>query len=238
MLRRKTEPPFESSRGVGSSHRNGDGRETYDERLNHILRAATVVIARAGYARASMRAVAREAEVSLAGMYHYFDSKEQMLFLILFRAFNSLLNNLKEKLHGVEEPTEQLRVMVRAHVEYFAANMAELKVCSHELDSLTGNAYEETRRIRHEYYQLTRSIIDRILDSRASDGTLDRHVATMALFGTLNWLYRWYDPRRDRSPSGLAKQITAQFLGGIMGASASNEGVNAPVALPHEAGPS
>ena len=159
---------------------------------------------------------AKEAGVSLAGLYHYFDSKEGMLFLIQFRTFNALVNGLREKLHGVSDPIEQLRVMIRAHVSYFASNMAALKVCSHELDSLSGESYEETGRLRREYYQLTRAIVDRIFEAHAPDSSLDRHVATMSLFGMLNWLYRWYTPQRGRSPSGVANQISAQFLGGVL----------------------
>jgi len=147
---------------------------SYDERLNHVLRAATDVIADVGYEKASMRAVARAADVSLAGLYHYFDSKEKMLFLIQF---------------------------------------------PHELDSLTGEAYHETRRLRREYYDLTRGIVERILDAHAPQATLDRHVAIMSLFGTLNWLYRWYVPKPGCSPATVANQITTQFLHGVLGAS-------------------
>ncbi len=198
-----------------------DSRGSYDERLNHILTAATAAMARLGYAKASMREVAKAAGVSLAGLYHYFDSKERMLFLIQFRAFGSLLNNLREKLCGVDDPQDQLRVMVREHLAYFAANMGALKVCSHELDSLTGSAYDETRDIRYEYYGVTRRIIDRLLDARGGMAHTDRHVATMALFGTLNWLYRWYDPRRGPSVSTVANQIADQFLQGLLGVPAS-----------------
>ena len=194
-----------------------DGRGSYDERLNNILTAATSTIARLGYAKASMRVVAKASGVSLAGLYHYFESKERMLFLIQFRAFGSLLNNLREKLCGVTDPEEQLRVMIRAHLAYFAANISALKVCSHELDSLTGSAYEETRDIRHEYFALTRKIIDRVLDARQANETIDRYVTTMALFGTLNWLYRWYDPQRGPAVSTVANQIADQFLHGLSG---------------------
>jgi AcrR family transcriptional regulator len=190
---------------------------TYDQRLNRILEVATELIAQAGYEKASMRAVARAAGVSLAGLYHYFDNKEKMLFLIQFRTFGSLVNTLRERLHGISDPVEQVRVMIRTHVDHFAANMAALKVCSHELDSLSGSGYEETRRIRREYYDLARGIVDRLLASRAPDSTLDRHVATMSLFGMLNWLYRWYDPQRDRSPALVANQLSAQFLRGVLG---------------------
>jgi AcrR family transcriptional regulator len=203
-----------SERSFGS-----EGRESYDERLNHILEAATEVIARDGYEKASMRAIAAAAGVSLAGLYHYFDGKERMLFLIEFRTFTALLNTLREKLYGVDDPVEQLRVMVRAHLAYFASNMAALKVCSHELDSLTGPAYEETRRIRRDYYETARGIVDRVIEAGHAQDALDARVATMSLFGTLNWLYRWYDPKKDRSPNGLANQISTQFLQGVLGVS-------------------
>jgi AcrR family transcriptional regulator len=209
-------PPVAPSSPVAA-----EGRATYDDRLTHILQAATEVIARVGYERATMRQVARAAGVSLAGLYHYFDGKEKMLFLIQFRAFNALLNGLREKLHDVDDPVEQLRLMVRHHVTYFTTNMAALKVCSHELDSLTGEAYEETRLIRRQYYDLTRGIIDRLFDRYAPDNAADRHVATMCLFSMMNWLYRWYDPKRGRSPGVVAHQIAAQFLSGVIGAPGS-----------------
>jgi len=214
---RKTEHSFESERTSAVPAATFDGRGTYDDRLNHILTEATHLIARLGYEKASMRAVAKAAGVSLAGLYHYFDSKEKILFLIQFRTFSSLLSNLREKLHGVEDPKDQLRVMIRAHLAYFAANIGALKVCSHELDSLSGSAYDETRTIRLEYYDLTRAIIDRLLDAHATNGTIDRHVTTMALFGTLNWLYRWYDPQRGPSVNTVANQIANQFLSGALG---------------------
>lgn len=209
---------IEQSIGLGTSQNiNIDGRGSYDERLNHILSAATDIFARLGYEKASMREVAKAAGASLAGVYHYFDGKERILFLIQFRAFGSLLNNLREKLSGVDDPQQQLRVMVRAHVGYFAANMSALKVCSHELDSLSGTAFEDTRKIRHEYYELTRKIIDTILDARDANGARDRHVTTMSLFGMLNWLYRWYDPKRGPAASTVSRQIADQFLNGLLG---------------------
>jgi AcrR family transcriptional regulator len=197
---------------------NDRASATYDQRLNRILEAATELIAKVGYERASMRAVARITGASLAGLYHYVPNKERMLFLIQHRTFNALLNNLREKLLGVDDPAEQVRLMVRTHVDYFAANMAALKVCSHELDTLTGEAYEETFRIRREYYQLVRGMVERLLGERASE--LDPHLATMSLFGMLNWLYRWHDPKR-RSSASVANQLAAQFLNSLRPATAT-----------------
>ena len=76
MISRKPERLFDRQKGA-SANRSSDARETYDERLNHVLAAATDLMAQVGYERASMRAVAKACGVSLAGLYHYFDSKEK-----------------------------------------------------------------------------------------------------------------------------------------------------------------
>jgi AcrR family transcriptional regulator len=214
MISQRAEQLF-GRQAAPPSRASSDAKEGYEQRLGHILAAACGVIARLGYERASMRAVAKATGVSLAGLYHYFDSKEKMLFLIQFRTFSALHQNLIEKLHGVEVPEEQLRVMIRAHLGYFAANMDALKVCSHELDTLSGSAYEQTRDIRRAYYTLTRSIIERLLDAHAPGVPLNWHVLTMSLFGTLNWLYRWYDPAGGPSVATVSNQIASQFLHGI-----------------------
>ena len=221
---KKYEQVFDSGSNGATAPKPAANRQNFDEKQRSILRSATGLIARVGYEKASMRAVAQAAGVSLAGLYHYFDSKETMLFLIQFRTFTSLLGTLRENLHGVEQPEDQLRVLVKAHVSYFAAHMDALKVCSHELESLSGPSHEEIRRIRHDYYELTRSVIDRLIDSADNGATPDRYVATMSLFGMLNWLYRWYDPERDRSPSLVANQLASQFLHGMRGYAEGNGG--------------
>lgn len=201
---------------------HGPGLNGRPDRLQRILDAATHVFARDGYHQASMRRIARAQPgpgVGLAGLYHYVDSKERLLFLIQFHAFSALLTEVTAAINGVDDPVEQLRVLIHTHVSYVAQNMAALKVCSHELDSLTGEAFEQVFRVRRRYYELARSIIGRVLEEcRSEQGTtLDVRVATMSLFGTLNWLYRWYDPNQDRSPASLANQIFTQFISGVRG---------------------
>lgn len=229
MISERAEQLF-GKQPAGASRANYDPREGYEQRLDHILAAACGTIARLGYERASMREVAKATGVSLAGLYHYFENKEKMLFLIQFRTFSGLHQSVQERLHGVADPEEQLRVMVRTHVSYFAANMDALKVCSHELDTLGGPSYDETKKIRREYYSLTRSIIERLLDARAPGASLNRHVLTMSLFGALNWLYRWYDPTSGPSVTTVANQMASQFLHGIyhLGGSADEPASDPP----------
>ena len=53
-----------------------------------------------GYEGASMRRLASEAELSLAGVYHYVASKEELLYWIQFHTFDSLLQGLRSSLAG------------------------------------------------------------------------------------------------------------------------------------------
>jgi TetR/AcrR family transcriptional regulator, cholesterol catabolism regulator len=195
---------------------------THEQRLDRILESATLLIARDGYTKASMRTVAAAADISLAGLYHYFESKEKMLFLIQFRSFSSLLRHLEERLHGIEDPQDRLRVAVRAHIMQYARNKPALKVCAQELDALTGASYDEVLRIRRQIYRIVRSIVDQIIVDRSGDNTINAHVATMSLFGSLNWLYQWYEPGQDRSPAGLAQLMADQFLSGLLGTTSAD----------------
>src|SRR5215210_4171661 len=79
-----------------------DERSAYDEKLESILRTAASIFAEKGYHQASIRDIARATGVSLSGLYYYFDSKEELLFLIQDHAFGTLTGNLERMLEGVE----------------------------------------------------------------------------------------------------------------------------------------
>ena len=85
-----------------------------------------------------MRDISRATNVSLAGLYHYCKSKEELLFLIQDNCFGRVLERLEERLQHVEDPIAKLGIFIENHLSFFAANMAEMKVLSHEAESLGG----------------------------------------------------------------------------------------------------
>lgn len=195
--------------------RNGGRTPQYDERFAEILTTAAQVIADEGYEKASMRKIASRAGVSIAGLYYYFESKEEVLYLIQSYTFDSLVKNLKERLDaGGEDSAEaRIRLVVENHLDHFLKNMPELKVCARELESLKGDAYKKVLEKRREYYLITREIIDEL--SEGSQQQLDSDMAALALFGMLNWVYMWYNPRRHRGLKKLEEQLSSIFIDGI-----------------------
>lgn len=186
----------------------------YDRKLARILRVAARVMAREGYEKASMRMVAREAKVGLSNLYYYVDGKEDLLFQIQLRTFSALVARLKEKTSTTSDPARKLYLMVENHLEHFLAHMDELKVCSRELESLNGAYYSKVLETRREYTAKTRRIIEELTGPRK--GGADLNTATMCLFGMLNWIYMWYDPKKHNDAATLAKDLSMLFMKGYL----------------------
>ena len=141
-------------------------RTAYDEKLESILRAAATIFAEKGYHQASIRDIARATGVSLSGLYYYFKSKEELLFLIQDHAFGTLVANLEQLLEGVSDPHRRIRLLIENHLRYFVNNMAEMKVLSHEADALTGELRVEVDQKKRQLSDTAMTIL-RELDPRA-----------------------------------------------------------------------
>lgn len=198
-------------------------RSAYDEKLESILRTAAAIFAEKGYHQASIRDIARATGVSLSGLYYYFDSKEELLFLVQDHAFGTLLANLERQLHGVEEPHRRLRLLMENHLRYFSDARAEMKVLSHEFESLTG---EFRARVNAKKRRLS-GIAAGILRELHPGEDVDPRVATFALFGMMNWLYNWHRPGVDVPVEKLVDDMYRIFMNGYLPAG---------VTVPHDHG--
>jgi AcrR family transcriptional regulator len=124
----------------------------YDKKLANILRTATRVFADEGYDRASIRMVAEQARISVPGLYYYVSSKEELLFLIQFHAFDELIQQFQAASQDLADPVDRLRLLIRNHLGLFLANMAELIVCSREIDRLVGDFRKKIEDKHREYF--------------------------------------------------------------------------------------
>lgn len=187
----------------------------YDQKLEFILRTSARIFAEKSYHSTSMRDISRATGVSLAGLYHYCKSKEELLFLIQDNCFGRVLERLEKRLLEVDEPIEKLRIFIENHLSFFAANMAEMKVLSHEADSLRGDLKDHVSSRKDKYTKLARRILFEVQKEHDAEDRIDPTVATYALFGMMNWIYNWYDPRGKLKVNALAQNLTRLFLGGL-----------------------
>ena len=132
----------------------------FDRRLAKILVHATNVFYEKGYAAASMRDLSRASGVSLSGLYYYFKSKEELLYLIQKDTFSTIVARLRERLEEVKDPAERIRSFILNHLEYFLANQKAMKVLSHEDDVLKNGFGAEIAAIKREYYRICVELLD------------------------------------------------------------------------------
>jgi AcrR family transcriptional regulator len=192
----------------------------FDDKRLHLLTVAARVFSEVGYGGASMRRIAAETELSLAGIYHYVAGKEELLYWIQYHTFDSLLRGLNDSLESVLEPRQRLATAVRNHVRHFGENMHELKVCARELETLEGEAYDDVHELRRSYFEAVHQLVKELQPKQGI--RLDSWIATTNLFGMINWFYQWYDAGRSQvSLDDLAAQQTTLFLDGYI-ASTSN----------------
>ncbi len=189
-----------------------DDRPRYDEKLARILRISAAVIARKGYHQASIRDIAAATGVSLSGLYYYFSSKEELLFLIQRHCFETILARLQVDLSETLDPRRRLEVLVRNHLRFFVANMAEMKVLSHEAESLSGDFLDQVRSLKQDYLQQLESILREL----APVGSTETRTSALMLFGMLNWIYTWYRPDRYPGVDELADTALHLFLEGYL----------------------
>jgi TetR/AcrR family transcriptional regulator, cholesterol catabolism regulator len=188
----------------------------YDQKLEFILRSAAQIFAEKSYHSTSMRDISRSTNVSLAGLYHYCKSKEELLFLIQDNCFGRVLERLEERLRDVQDPFVKLGIFIENHLSFFAANMAEMKVLSHEAESLQGDLHAHVSGRKSKYTKLARTILDEVQKTSTTPTHVDLTVATYALFGMMNWIYNWYDPKGKMKVQDLAGNLTRLFLGGFL----------------------
>ncbi|MCK0139805.1 TetR/AcrR family transcriptional regulator [Aliiroseovarius sp. F47248L] len=181
----------------------------HEEKRAAIRKGAATYFARHGFDRASMTAAAKHCGVSKALIYHYYDSKESLLFDIL----DTHLSGLVARVEAAPQ-TDGLRGLVRAILQAYRGADAEHKL---QLDSLSVLEPEQQAPL----IDLQRRLIDMMgtaLQNEAPEaftGNRNLRAVTMSVFGILNWYYMWNRPGKGLDRDEYADLVTDMVLGGI-----------------------
>lgn len=162
-----------------------------------------------------MRDLSRESGMSLAGLYYYFESKERLLYLIQKHTFSTIVQRLKTRLENVSDPEQRVRAFILNHLEYFLANQSAMKVLSHEDEALKNGFGSEISAIKREYYRICVGLLDELKRERRLE--FSTRLAVLSLFGMMNWIYTWHNPRIDADATAIAREMGDILLRGVLG---------------------
>jgi len=126
---------------------------------DRILRAATALFCERGYHGTSVRTLARELRLETASLYYHFHSKQEILFAILDRTLDDLLDGLRRAVAAADGAESQLRAAVRFHVVFHARRRQEAFVSHSELRSLTPANLRRVIAKRDQYEDVFRGLL-------------------------------------------------------------------------------
>ena len=186
----------------------------FDRRLAKLLHHAAHIFCEKGYEGASMRDLSRAAGMSLAGLYHYVDSKEDLLYLIQKHAFRTIIERLQERLKDAQGAENRVRIFIENHLDYFLANKEAMKVLTHEDETLKNGRGAEIRAIKRDYYKICLDLLEELRQEKGLE--FSGRLAVLGLFGMINWIYTWHNPRIDLDAGELAGEMSNLFLRGVL----------------------
>lgn len=192
-------------------------RASTQKKLDRLLMKAASLIAEKGFTAMSMRDLQASLGVSLAGLYHYFSSKDDLLFQLQHRTFTALYQQQQRIAAEPGSPEERFRRLLAGHLQFYAEHTAELKSCTFELESLRGEPFRIVEEIRRDYYRLMTSAIAAVAGSPAASNEESREIrhATLFVFGMLNWAYTWYDRSRHGTVEEVSREMWELVLNGL-----------------------
>lgn len=199
----------------------------YDEKLQRILKISARIFAEKGFHRTSVRDISRATKMSLAGLYYYFTTKEELLYLIQERCFVTLLQRWDRAATPDVDVRTRIRIFAENHLSFFCHNMHEMKVMAHEDESLTAEFQVKILVLKRRYVKVIMDLIRELQDREGRKG-IDLRVATFSLFGMMNWIYTWYQPKRDLPlPQLMEQMLRIYFFGVLQGAAVDAPWFNA-----------
>ena len=192
-------------------------RPAAKKRDREVLDAAAKVFYERGYSDASVQDVADALGILKGSLYHYIDTKEDLLFRLLEETHDEV-NRVLEEVDAVADigPLERLELYVRREVTYNIDNLQRVSVYYHDIDRLSPDRRKVIIGRRKEHEQWVARQIELAQAAGQADPEQDAKILSNCIFATIIWTYRWYRPRRHQRE--LVADACAQFaLRGVTG---------------------
>jgi AcrR family transcriptional regulator len=208
-------PTAEAARRVALPNSVGSAEksETREEMENQLLGAAASLFARKGFAGATTRELAKSMGLQRASLYHYLESKQDLLYVLCNRAMESISRDVAEAI-DTAPPEERLRSAVRAHVEVTLRDQELHAVVLSEFRHLDPDRMEEISRQHHSYHQQLRKLIREEQDAGRLRKDFDSKYLALTLSNLLNWSLYWYKPEGPLQPAEIADLLVEIFTNG------------------------
>jgi AcrR family transcriptional regulator len=187
----------------------------YDQRRDLILRRATRLYASHGFGGSSIADIAKACKISKALIYHYFSSKEDILFEAVDSHIRVMLEATQRIASTHAAPTEKLKALSHAYLHLYATALDRNIILINDLNHLPKAKRDQIVSRQLEVVHLIRDIIAEIQPELAERGGRLLTPTTMIFLGMINWTHFWFDSNGPASIDEFADLLTSVMLNGI-----------------------
>ncbi|WP_331590402.1 TetR/AcrR family transcriptional regulator, partial [Phenylobacterium sp.] len=167
-------------------------------RMVQIRVEASRLFVEKGYDGTSMQDIADAVGLTKAGLYHFVDSKEELLFLIVDAGVGRMEREVLEPARAVKDPRERLATLIRLHVENISRVESDVgNPVTSVVENLVGLSDQKRAEVNarlRQVFELTRGALDELkAQGRLTEG-VDTTVAAFSITGMVMWTNRWRRP--------------------------------------------
>ena len=192
----------------------------YGVRREAIVEKAARLYAERGFLGASISDLARVCRISKSLIYHYYPSKEDILFDVMHSHVRALLDTAEAIVTRGLGPAEALRAITTDFMKHYAGAAARQKVLLNELNHLPKQRRTIIVDIQHRLIGIVRDILTELRPELRAKPALGLPAA-MLYFGMINWTHTWMDPAGAVKPVRIAELSADIFLDGFIDAALS-----------------
>ncbi len=187
--------------------------EAHEDKRQMIVEECASLFDRIGYHKTSMQMLAEEVGLGKPTLYHYFPSKNAILFAIHEAHMSRLLSGLKSGLQS--DPLDCLRSACEDILTQIAKHPGYVRAFMDHYADLEGEMRDTIRAQRLEYVTLLQTMLEEAM-AAGKIKRCDPVMTTYGFLGMCNWAYKWYPPlARDLDPKEAARQLCEPLFGGL-----------------------
>jgi AcrR family transcriptional regulator len=185
-------------------------------RIDEIHRVAIALFLERGYDATPLSLIARQLGLTKAGLYHHFESKEQLLFDVHRQMMSERLVPIIERAEGEPDPRVRLDRYLREFAELMGSDPA-IRLLIEESKRLTPEHLAEIEAVWRRGYRIMKRSIEELQATGQCPADLHAPYAAFAAIGMCSWLLYWFDPRRPGAIADVAADFARIFLHGVLG---------------------
>lgn len=185
-------------------------------RKEQVIRVAAELFREKGYVASSMRDLAQKLGIEAASLYSHIKSKEEILHILCFDMAADFMASLEEVEKQQDlSASEKLRKGIIGHIQVMALDLTASAVFMNEHRHLSQPSLRDFLLMRIRYINRFKGMIEEGVATGEFKKSIDKKLAVMTLFSSLNWMPMWYDPKAAIEPEALGFQLADMLINGL-----------------------